>query len=197
LVTTARGRALPPSALRFAAVVVALVVAVGGWALGRSGREAPPSTHAAAAAPSSVLVPDATPPPPLVGDGGFEDAASPWVLEHGFERVAGAGRSGSVALRVPGEGGWSNAHTRFSLPTAGCYHLALWVRGEGEGRVDILTADWQPVATVRAGRAALWTRLDLSFSTAHTNDLVLAVRDSDAGPGLLVDDIILSPCAHD
>ena len=71
----------------------------------------------------------AAPPPPLVADGGFEQDGG-WTLESSMQRVAGEGRQGSSALRVPGDGSWNNAFRSITLPEPGCYALAAWVRDE-------------------------------------------------------------------
>lgn len=169
-------------------LVVAVVVALVGYR-GRARVDA-----AVALLEPPVPVPT---PPQMIADGGFEGSAGTWVLEGGFRLVDGAGRGGSRALRVPGEGVWSNAYTGVALALPGCYELTAWVRGSGDARVDVLTTDWQLVATLRVSRGPVWTRQAATFVTTRGGDFLVAVRDSEANAGLDLDDLRLTPCAQE
>jgi len=177
------------------AVMIAFLLGAGSAALFRRARERGASVAVAATAtvpPSPVATPT-----PIVVDGGFELEAGGWVLEAGVRRVPGEGRSGSVGLRVPGDGSWDNAYRAIILPNPGCYQIGAWVRGDGNARLDLLTADWRPLVTVRLGRGAGWSLQGGSVVTERTGQMLLAIRDSDAGPHLTVDDISVTPCMRE
>jgi DnaJ-domain-containing protein 1 len=183
--------------LRYTLAVLLLgAVAGGGFALGRRHQ----SGGAAEADPTAAVPPLVATRAPadmhLLANSGFEQDAAGWSMESGFEPVPGQGRAASTGLRVRGEGGWNNAVHTVTLPAPGCYQLSVWVKGAGATRIDLLTTDWQPLASFRAGRTLAWTLHGGSFVVDRSGPALLAIRDSEAGPPLLLDDITLVPCPH-
>jgi hypothetical protein len=174
------------------AAAILLLGAVVAAGLGAGRGSAAPSSDAAPAPP--VVTPAA---PPLIRDGSFEAGGSSWTLEPEVRLVPGEGRGGGSGVRLPGDGAWKNAYTTLTLPSEGCYHLTLWVRGAGDARVDVLTTDWQPLTTLRIGRASAWTHQSVTFTAGRGGDFVLALRDSERGAGVDVDEVRMTPCERE
>lgn len=193
-----RRAAMPWPAIVGVIAVIMFGVGAGSTALVRRARErgAPVASAAPVTAPTPTAIPDPA-PPSIVADGGFETDAGGWVLEGGVRRAPGAGRAGSAGVRVPGDGNWDNAYRTIELPAPGCFQITAWVRGDGSARIDVLTIDWGPVATVRLGRGTGWSLQGGTVVTERTGPMLLAIRDSEAGAPLVVDDIAITPCMRE